>query len=1021
MPVVLRAVATAICLVSPAALFAAPGAVIEEGNTIAAVASLRAGDVIVGWSRGEQQGSIASPFDLRWVVLEQLARGEVTLTVVRDDTRTTVAIPPSAWPFEIAVRPPFDRTASALYEEGRSLARAKAIDAAVEKWRELLAGDLGDDARCWLMGRVTAARAVAGHRAESDQAHREALACASNLRARVRAVLQADLGRHAQQQGWLDLAEEAFDASVREWTGDGSELAATDAVVSLGWVRYMRGGTDEGIDLCRRALVTLETRRVDGLPLVHALAYLGGILTVRGSLDEAERVLARAERIGQAIAPESPVHLRALRFLGGTLLGRGDLAGADHVWRHALELCRDVESAAALNLNLGALAIERGDAAVGEAWTRRSLLLAEEAASPRLRALALGNLGQVYLLRGDRARAQSLIEEALCVLEFGPSEPFNQIEPLVELGRLALARNDPGEARRLFTRAVTLCKEMSGGGVHSLLPLLDLADLDRVQERWAEAEALYQQAMPIVENLGPVGPHQARILHGQGALELSRGHASEATDLFRRAVDALEAQRGRLGSSDTARMFYASRFFGIYHDLVELLVDQGRAAEAYRVHEQSRARALLALLAERDVPLEDEIPPEVEKERRRLDAEYQGVHDALLQLDPVREGSRVREGQLRLAALRDEQAALAEKIREISPRLAGLRYPQPMDLRAVASTLPRGTLLISYSVGRERTVVFAVGSDGEGEAKVISIGEADLRRKVEAWRGLLERIVPPPPFYAQARDLYGLLVRPLEHRLQGKTRVLVSADGPLHALPFAALRVGSRYLGERLTLVMVPSGTVQAEWNRPRPDRWMASNLAVFADPQHPAAGLARLPGTRLEARALRRLFPTGHLYLGDDATEAQAKSIGRDSRYLHFASHALINDGSPLDSGLALQKTESAVDDGMLQAWEIYEHVRLDADLVTLSACRTASGAATGEGLIGLTRAFQYSGARTVLASLWSVGDASSLWFMKRFYAQLARGVPKDEALHRTQQAAIRAGHHPIRWAAYQLYGDWR
>jgi len=1021
MPVVLRAVATAICLVCPPALFAAPGVVVEEGSTIPAVASLCAGDVIVGWSRGEERGSIDSPFDLRWVGLEPLARGEVTLTVVRDDSRTTIAIPPSAWPLDIAVRPPLDPTAAALYEEGRSLARAKAIDAAVEKWRELLAGDLGDDGRCWLMGRVTSARAVAGQRAESEQAHRDALACASNLRARVRAALQEELGPHAQQQGWLDLAEAAFDASVREWTDDGSELAATEAVVSLGWVRYMRGGTDEGIDLCRKALVTLETRRVDGLPLVHALADLGGILAVRGSLDEAERVLVRADRIGQAIAPESPVHLRALRFLGGTHLGRGDLAGADHVWRRAFELCRDVESAVPLTLNIGAIAIERGDTAVGEAWTRRSLSLAEEVGSPRGRALALGNLGHVYRLRGDAARARSLTEESLRVLESAPSDRFNLIDPLVELGRMALARNDAGEARRLFMRAVTVCKQMSGGGMHALPPLLDLADLDRVQGRWAEAEALYQQAMPIVENLGPVGPHQARILHGQGALELSRGHIAEATDLFRRAVDALEAQRGRMGSSDTARTFYASQFFGTYHDLVEALVVQGRAAEAYRVHEQSRARALLALLAERDILLEDEIPSEVEKERRRLDAEYQRVHDALLQLDSVREGGRVHEGQLRLAALKDAQAALAEKIREISPRLASLRYPQPMDAREVASTLPSGTLLISYSVGRERTVVFAVGSDGEVEARIIAIGEADLRRTVEAWRGLLERIVPPPPFYAQARDLYGLLVRPLEHRLQAKTRVLVSPDGPLHSLPFAALRVGNRYFGERVAVVMVPSGTVQAEWNRSRPDGWRASTLAVFADPQHPAAGLARLPGTRLEARALRRLFPTGHLYLGDEATESHAKSIGRDSRYLHFASHALIDDAAPLDSGLALHKTESAADDGVLQAWEIYEHVRVDADLVTLSACRTASGAAAGEGLLGLTRAFQYSGARTVLASLWAVGDTSSLWFMKRFYAQLARGVPKDEALHRTQQAAIRAGHHPIRWAAYQLYGDWR
>jgi CHAT domain-containing protein len=103
-------------------------------------------------------------------------------------------------------------------------------------------------------------------------------------------------------------------------------------------------------------------------------------------------------------------------------------------------------------------------------------------------------------------------------------------------------------------------------------------------------------------------------------------------------------------------------------------------------------------------------------------------------------------------------------------------------------------------------------------------------------------------------------------------------------------------------------------------------------------------------------------------------------------------------------------------------ERLRLDADLVTLSACHSAEGMPlAGEGLIGLTRAFQYAGARSVLASLWNVGDKSTVKFMRHFYGLLQQGVAKDEALRSAQVASIRAGRHPVRWAAFQLYGDWR
>jgi CHAT domain-containing protein len=156
-------------------------------------------------------------------------------------------------------------------------------------------------------------------------------------------------------------------------------------------------------------------------------------------------------------------------------------------------------------------------------------------------------------------------------------------------------------------------------------------------------------------------------------------------------------------------------------------------------------------------------------------------------------------------------------------------------------------------------------------------------------------------------------------------------------------------------------------------------------------------------------------------------KSVAGEASLLHFATHALADEKAPLDSSLALSLPgdwRPGRENGLLQAWEIFEQVRLDADLVTLSACGTALGKEmSGEGILGLTRAFQYAGARSVLASLWGVNDASTADWMVRFYGRLKRGASKDDAVRQAQIETMRrpGSSHPYHWAAFQLSGDWK
>jgi CHAT domain-containing protein len=269
-------------------------------------------------------------------------------------------------------------------------------------------------------------------------------------------------------------------------------------------------------------------------------------------------------------------------------------------------------------------------------------------------------------------------------------------------------------------------------------------------------------------------------------------------------------------------------------------------------------------------------------------------------------------------------------------------------------------------------------------------------------------------------------------------------------LPFAALRRKGQYVAEWKPIHFAPSATAYAELARKNETPGIRPRIAIaaFGDPAYPSGTVERasadaevrsivrrglkldpLPSSRQEAAEAAGLFPGGQAFVGGQATEEQVKKVAPQARILHFACHGLLDEKMPLNSGLALSIPEHPAegqDNGILQAWEIFENLRLDADLVTLSACDTALGKDMGgEGVLGLTRAFQFAGAHSVLSSLWSVADESTAMLMQTFYFHLRQGESKDEALRAAQLELIRSQgrglSHPYYWAAFQLYGAWR
>ena len=163
---------------------------------------------------------------------------------------------------------------------------------------------------------------------------------------------------------------------------------------------------------------------------------------------------------------------------------------------------------------------------------------------------------------------------------------------------------------------------------------------------------------------------------------------------------------------------------------------------------------------------------------------------------------------------------------------------------------------------------------------------------------------------------------------------------------------------------------------------------------------------------------PDTDVLLRKNASETLLKASAGSYRYLHIASHGIFNADDPMASALLL--SESDQDDGLLSVAELFD-LRLNADLVTLSACETALGEVTGgDDVIGFTRGFLYAGAESIVSSLWKVSDAATNQLMQAFY----EGLPEQgkSAALRQAQLALKGGFHdhPYYWAAFQLTGEY-
>ena len=439
-----------------------------------------------------------------------------------------------------------------------------------------------------------------------------------------------------------------------------------------------------------------------------------------------------------------------------------------------------------------------------------------------------------------------------------------------------------------------------------------------------------------------------------------------------------------------------------------------------------------------------------------------------------------------LAARRRELAELELSLDEIrteirrrNPRLGAVVAPEAPTVEEVQRQLPEGEVLLAYWLSEERLMVWALGRESYGFFQAPVAGqtlEEEIGRYIEPFR-FARRAEDAALGGAEAAHLdqglalYGRLIGFLPDWVRQAERLLVVPDGVLHYLPFGSLVVSCpvreasaarpsseaavheiyqacRYVGLEKPLSYGPSiGAVLALRERREgrgPEGGTPTILALapsFEPDDLPSAvasemrsfsirGVTELSSSKDEVERLGSFFPQGRTLLGAEASEGLFKSRAADYRLLHLATHGLVRDDLPMSSGVLLAAGDR--EDGLLQAYEVLG-LELEAELVTLSACRTGRGSLKrGEGIVGLSRAFLHAGASSVLVSLWDVEDRSTAVLMESFYRRMVAGADRAEALRGARSELFRqqgkgalvfterpiSWAHPRFWAGFVLIG---
>ena len=657
-------------------------------------------------------------------------------------------------------------------------------------------------------------------------------------------------------------------------------------------------------------------------------------------------------------------------------------------WGNTYFLCQNLNNLAEAYRNKGILLSNKADLYRSLDYFNQALDLARKNRILKTELRVLNNLGKIHL---DLEKYHTALHFLLSGHEI--EEKIQDWEAAVNilnnLGICYLKLKDQGKARSYFEKALLL-----GNNSNSNLTLWEL-----------------------LFNLGQCS-------------EMEEDYG-RATAYYDNSLETIDRTRVKILPDDFKAGFMRNKF-RVYESLISLLFklykeepSPSRAGDIFYTTERAKARAFMETMGEIEASPASQVISEIPGEK------------------PQAQAGETARSQEKPALKQEEKERFSKRV-----------FFQPVRLERVQEQLlDEKTAVLEYFLGETQSLLFVITKNS---LNLLSLpAQEEIRKSLSAYLILLSR--PPHgdwDWRKPARRLSGDLLGPALQRLPPLIeRLIIVPDDILCHLPFEtlALPLGDQSSPEKLLISRyavsyAPSCSSLLLIKERKKTSLFPKSFLAFGNPAYPAPSQIRktritvaaiaqemveeqgydlypLKDSEKEIRDISRHFPEEKrdIYLGEKATEDILKQSSlEDYRVIHFACHGFLDEKVPFRSGLFLSLRETKDEDGFLQASEI-AGLKLAADLVVLSACRTSRGyLERGEGIMGLTRTFFFSGASSVVSTLWKISDRATVEFMRHFYSYLAEGKDKAQALRSAKLRFLESKYsHPFFWAAFVLHGE--
>ncbi|HKG20979.1 MAG TPA: CHAT domain-containing protein [Blastocatellia bacterium] len=856
-------------------------------------------------------------------------------------------------------------------------------------------------------------------------------------------------------QGRLDQALEYFNRSqaISEEIGDKSLTAM--ALNNIGIVHRVQGRHELALEFYRRSLALGE--ELNDKPVIrNVLNSIGNVYQAQGSYELALRYYERSRVLDEELNDKAGL-ARTIYNIGAVYNFQGRYAEALACFQKSIKIIEEMGSAAdrkdlAYNFHsLGRLYVSQGRYDQALEYYHKSLKIREEVDDKFGVGQTQNNIGVVYKSQGLYDQALEWFQKRLKLAEQmgvkeGIASSLSNIGDIYRLqGRSDLALEHLGKSLRLREEMV------DRRGICVSLENLGLVYRDRGS--YAEMLDASRRAADLAEEIN--APEELWKGREQMGIALrALGQPVEARRNFLAAISTIESLRNEVAGGGQQQQSFLENRLSPWLGMIALLVSQKEYIEALSFAERSKARVLLDVLQAGSASLRKSLSPQErqaeEQQRLRLVSLNSQLTGEVRRDKP--DLPRVAELKGNIEKYRLEYEALETSLYVAHPELKTHRGEAPIiKAGELAALLPdSASALLEYVVSDDKTYLFAVTkAAGKAEAEIqlytLPIKRDDLARQIDAFRGQLA--ARDLGFRPSASNLYDLLLKPAQAQLRGKSNLVIAPDNTLWDLPFQALLTSSnRFLIEDASIAYAPSLTALREMSRRRKDQAAASapqTLLALGNPLLANQTLNRaalalrdgkldpLPEAEQEVKALSQLYGSSRskIYTGAEAREDRVKTEAGQASILHFATHGMLNNASPMYSHLAFAQG-GPDEDGLLEAWELMQ-MDLRADLAVLSACETARGRiGAGEGITGLSWAMFIAGVPSIVVSQWKVESAGTRDLMVNFHRGLisepGAGKAKATKVEALRQAALKLmknpeTSHPFYWAGFVLMGDGR